>query len=197
MPPHYAISEAFIVIAALWCGIILIKRGQTLGAVGMFAFGLAASIGVYRFPSGQVQELAVLHRLAGQFGGLLGMALIATELLKSRKHGQSSKTLTAAALAGLAASIMTAILAPAIAVPLFLFWSLVAIMAAFTLPTGPLSKKFLFALAAALMLINVLLFRQSAFLTQHVSWHIFHTLIAVWIGLIYMILKVTPRAEEP
>lgn len=188
MPPHYAISEAFIVIAALYCGWKLASRSQWMGAIGVLFFGAAASIGVYRFPSGQVAELASIHRWAGQIGGLTGMGLIAIELLTKAAPQSKKSVLKWGLLFTLLAMVLTANLKATLAVPLFLLWSIIAIIAAFTLPTSSLLKRLGFATIASVMLLNVIFIRQSNALSQDISWHIFHTFIAIWIFGIYWML---------
>lgn len=188
MAPHYAISEAFIVLAALWSGWKLFRRGQWVGAIGTLLFGAAAAVGVYRFPSGQVEELANFHRLAGQLGGLVGMALIASELLKSALPTSKSNASVVATLAMTLISLVVAWQKLAIAVPLFLCWSLAAIVAAICIPQRAVLKRALFGIGAALMLLNVIFIRQSSLMSQDLSWHLFHTFVAVWLVLIWIIL---------
>jgi len=181
MPPHYAVSEALIVIAALYAGWVLANRNQWMGAIGVLLFGAAAAIGVYRFPSGQVQELAALHKWAGQIGGLTGMSLIASGLLGASSLLSSRTQLKTYCLALCAISVALAFFKPALAVPLFLLWSLVAILAAFALPAKSLASRFGIALIAGVMLLNLVFVRRATYLTPDVSWHAFHALIAIWI----------------
>lgn len=195
MPPHYAISEAFIVIAALYCGWKLARCSQWMGAIGVLLFGAAASIGVYRFPSGLVAELASIHRWAGQIGGLTGMGLIAIELLTKAPPKSKKSILTWKCLFALLAMILAANLKVDLAVPFFLLWSATAIGAAFMLPAGPLVKRVGFAAVASIMLLNVIFIRQSNALSQDISWHIFHTLIALWIFGIFWMLTWQPKTS--
>lgn len=189
MPPHYAISEAFIVIAALYCGWKLASRTQLMGAIGVLLFGAAASIGVYRFPSEQVAELASIHRWAGQIGGLTGMGLIAIELLTKAAPQWNKPVLKWSLLFALLAMVLIAIFKAPLAVPFFLKWSIASIVAAFIFPAGSLLKRFGFAAIASVMLLNVIFIRQSNALSLDMSWHIFHTLIAIWIFGIYWMIS--------
>ena len=188
MPPHYALSEAFIVIVALYCAWKLAQNSQWIGALGVLLFGAAASIGVYRFPSGQVEELASFHRWAGQIGGLTGMGLIGIAFLIKAAPKTKSSVLKWGLLFVLLAMVLTANLKAALAVPFFLLWSVVTIVGAFALPAGPVLRRLGFAAIASVMLLNVIFIRQSNSLSQDMSWHIFHTLIAIWIFGIYWIL---------
>lgn len=85
----FAITDALVVIGA-GVGIYLLWPHRRDGKVRMIRFGLgfmgfAALIGVVRFSSGQINELAGLHSLATDFAGAAGLLLIATALmLKTR-----------------------------------------------------------------------------------------------------------------
>ncbi|WP_323760899.1 hypothetical protein [Maricaulis sp.] len=85
----FAITDALVVIGAC-LGIYLLWPYRRDGKVRMIRFGLgfiafAALIGVVRFASGQVSELAGLHGMATDFAGAAGLLLIATGLmLKTR-----------------------------------------------------------------------------------------------------------------
>jgi hypothetical protein len=72
------------------------------------------------------------------------------------------------------------IFVPVARVPLFLLWSLVFIWrVGFHTPQIQL-ESFMKVCIAGLMLFNVIVFRQSPFMSPDVSWHIFHTLVALW-----------------
>lgn len=196
MPPHYAISEAFIVLAALYCGWRLARQSQWMGAIGILLFGAAASIGVYRFPTGQVEELAAFHRWAGQIGGLTGMALIASELLRNVVRYSKERTLISACLFALVVTVSLAIAKPNLAVPFFLLWTVISILAAFAWPAGSNLKRFQGMACTGLMLLNVIFLRQSSFLSQDISWHAFHTVVAIWIFGIYWLLTLQYRSVK-
>ena len=181
MPAHYAISEAFITLAALWCAWKLFGRGQWMGAIGSLLFGAAAAIGIYRFPSGQVEELAHIHRVAGQMGGLIGMALITSEILRLAVPSNMRKSVRLACVAAIGICLFVALGKPPLSVPLFLIWSVLAIGAAFSLRPNSISKRIIFAACTGAMLVNVIFIRQSDLMDAHLSWHLFHTLVALWL----------------
>lgn len=85
----FAITDALVVLGAV-IGIYLLWPHRRDGKVRMIRFGLgfmgfAAVIGVARFASGQVNEMAGLHSLATDFAAAAGLMLIATGLmLKTR-----------------------------------------------------------------------------------------------------------------
>lgn len=182
--PHYGISESFIVIAALWAVWKLSQSQQYFGAFGIGLMGLAAALGVYRFGTGNITELADIHRMVGQYGGMAGMAFIAVEMLKKAFKSASEKLPSLLCLIVLAGSISLGITLPQLTIPLFLLWGLATVIAAACVASG--SKRIIFAALAGIMLLNVIFIRQSPHLAPDVSWHAFHTLTAVWIlGLVY------------
>lgn len=181
---HYAMSEVFIVIAAIWAMWKLSQSRQHFGAAGIGLMGLAA-LGVYRFGTGSITEFADIHRLSGQYGGMVGMALIAIEMGRAAFNTLSQKLPMLLAIIALAGSITLSVSLPALTVPLFLLWGLLTIIAAAFVASGP--KRVLLVVIAAIMLFNVIFIRQSPHLDPAVSWHVFHTFTAVWIlGLVYI-----------
>ena len=84
---HYAITELFIVLAALYGARQLLAHELHFAALGFLIFGAAASIGVIRFPSGQIEQLAGLHRLAGTLGGLIAMQALTHQNAQRYKVG--------------------------------------------------------------------------------------------------------------
>lgn len=170
---HYFITEAFIVIAAIVAGFRLIRQQKHLAAMGIALIGLAAAIGVYRFGFGKISELADIHKMAGQFGGLAGMTLIASEFARDQKR------LIALILALM--SLVIAFIRPSLAVPFFLLWSLLVIAGTFMSVQGANSRKIKWALGASLMLLAVIFVRRSPALGADIAWHAFHSLVAIWV----------------
>ena len=78
MPPHYALSDAFIVLVTIFAGNALRRNGQNLLAFSMACFGIAAAVGVVRFAGGLQDELASLHSGASQYLGLVGTLAVAS-----------------------------------------------------------------------------------------------------------------------
>jgi len=170
---HYAITELFIVLAALYGARQLRAHDLHFAVIGLLIFGAAAFIGVVRFPSGQIEQLADLHRLAGTLGGVIAMQALTHQMLADTKWSRGHLIVS-----GLAIGLC--IFVPVARVPLFLLWSLVFIWrVGFHTPQIQL-ESFMKVCIAGLMLFNVIVFRQSPFMAPDVSWHIFHTLVAVW-----------------
>jgi len=192
--PHYALSEALIVIAACLVAWRLARQYLWLAAAGVLLLGTAAGIGTVRFGMGMVDGLADVHRLVSQAGGATAMALIALQcafpldLGRSRVFGS-----LALGIATLTASVMQ----PASATPLFIVWLVVAIGAAFFRPASQESLRWLRAGVIAIFLFNVLLVRRSLFLEAGVSWHLFHGLIALWLLGLWWVLVASQERVSP
>lgn len=197
--PHYAISEALIVIAAIGCAVRLSRHQLWLAALGSLLFGTAAAIGVIRFGFSldKVEQLAVFHRDFSQSGGAIAMALMAGQLLlassaiKRMVHGRRSIGF---------AIIVTALFAIAIvklATILFIAWLFLAIIMTFLIPTKSLMIRLSSTAMAALFLVNLLFIRQSPTLGPDLSWHMFHSLVALWlVGMLFIYERQASLAEK-
>lgn len=184
---HYAISEALIVLVALWGAARLWRGGYSLAAVGILLFGTAAAIGTYRFGTDQVESFAAIHKSFSQSGGAIAMALISGQLLLSNAFVRQQPAAKRVILALIAASALAALLAPDLTTLLFLGWLIIAIVTACLIPAPTVARRLGFAAIVSIFLVNLLLVRQSAALGPSLSWHLFHTLVAIWIvGMVWI-----------
>lgn len=187
--PHYALSEALIVIAALWGGWRLARSGALFGVLGVAIFGAAAAVGSLRFGTGRIEELAALHQGVSQIGGATAMALVASQLAMVGWAGRASSAKLVAIVLS-TATLVACIASPDLATPLFIVWLVAAIAFAVTLPRHDLPRRLLGGAVVAVFLINLQLVRRSPALGPDLSWHLFHILIAVWIvGVAWIILR--------
>lgn len=194
MTAHYSLSEALIVVIALWCIARYAGTGLWLAALGTALLGLAAGIGTFRFASGMVEELGELHRTTSQLGGAAAMVLIAIQLMllvpATRTGGAKAGV---AVLAALSAAAL--LFAPQYATALFILWLLAAIIGSAMLPADRLASRLVRAGVVAIFLVDLLLVRQSPALGPDLSWHLFHVLIAVWLyGMCRILLSA--QADE-
>lgn len=183
--PHFAASELFIVLTAMFCAFKFGKAGMWLAAAGSLLFGVIAAIGAFRFGSGKMETVAEIHQAFSQIGGAIAMSLIAAQLLRlGILTGQKART---AIYVAVIANALAAFIVPAATMPLFLIWLVVAIIAAAFLPAQMLQTRIIRALLAGIFLINIVVIRQSPLLGVGLSWHLFHILIAVWLlGLLWV-----------
>lgn len=184
MPLHYVITDALVALVAAW-GVWHMLQSQKPGAaLGLALFGLAGAIGTVRILSGLVEALAVTHKTVSQLGGIAGASLILSEIVRERlwPHRLIISMLAAAVSAGLA------VIVPPLGAALFL--ALLVTSAILLIRAGKDHKPSLFgALGFGLMIINVLLFRQSPILGPDMSWHVYHVIVALWLGLAAVALK--------
>lgn len=188
---HYAISEALIVLAGLWAAPRLYRQARRAAAFAIMLFSFAAFLGVIRFAFGW-QAMAEMHRLAGTVGGLAAMMALVFEMIDRRGLSSGSwrerYLLTATLLLGLAICL------PGVRVPLFLLFSVGFIV--LVVKSAPLlgHRASLAGLMAGAMLVNVILFRQAAWLSPAVAWHVFHVLVAVWLAALGVLLHPPRRS---
>ena len=185
--PHYAISEALIVLAAIWCVLRLSRSSLWLAALGTAIFGLAAAIGVYRFGTNQIVELASFHKNFSQIGGSIAMALVSAQLLLNKQLVNRTIAGRWFVLILVIVSAAVAFAIPTLTTPLFIAWLSVVIISATLIPVGTISRRISLAAIVSIFLINLLLVRRSSQLGPDLSWHLFHILVAVWLfGMVYV-----------
>ena len=120
--PHYAISEALIVVAAIWSVFRLIKLDLPLTALGVGILGTAAAIGVFRFATGQIELLASFHRNFSQLGGAIAMSLIMAGLVLQLPFFSDDNRRSRLSIFTIAATVLLVLLFPQLATGLFLAW---------------------------------------------------------------------------
>ena len=188
--PHYALSEAVLVVVALWAAMRLFRGGYMLASVGVLLFGLAAAMGVWRFGTNSIDEWASVHRMLSLTGGVTGLALIVAEMLRVQfLTFQSQHTLTGLIVGSIALGLIS-FTQPGTATPLFLVLLNIGIALAFMLPAASQNDRLMATAWFAVFLLNVLLVRRSPLLDAAVSWHLYHLLIALWIvGVAWIFLR--------
>jgi len=192
VPTHYASSELLIFLVALWTARALWQQNMGHGSLGTLLFGTAAALGAIKFGLGVKHESFIaLHQFASQFGGLVGLMLFTDQFITS-SNIMEKWVLRHRGVAALVALVAFAF--PYARVPLFLIWSLgLILLCATSTPQNALAAPIKAAMAA-IMLLNVLVLRQAAWLTPAVSWHVFHIVVAVWLLAICALLT-GPRAH--
>lgn len=193
--PHYALSEALIVFAALWVAWKMARGGGWLGALGVATFGFAAGIGVIRFGFGRIEELADFHQAFAQIGGATAMALVALQCCMGAMRIWSGWRLGLATIFAVA-TLALGLLEPSASVPAFLAWLIVGAIGCAALPAPGMRLRLARAAVFASFLVNVLLIRRSPLLSMDASWHIYHALIALWlIGVWWVLVKGSYRTQ--
>ena len=190
----FAISELFIVVAATWCTYKLSQRAMWLAAIGSTVLGAIAALGAYRYGLNQVTELAALHKSASQIGGAIAIILIGGQFLllfpwvKKYTFRKASVALT------IIGSILAIVTFPVVAVAVVLIWILVPILVTACGQYERLTTRFHLTGLISIFLLNFLIVRQSPVLGPIYSWHLYHTLIAMWlIALVYVLNRCMQR----
>lgn len=198
--PHYALSEAALVAAALWAAVRLARSGYMLAAPGILLFGLAAALGVWRFGSsafdgGAIDEWAMVHRTLSLTGGAMGLTLIVSELLRVcfplfRSSAAQGGLVGAALLIGAIVYSDPGAAIPLLFVPILLVGGVVL---AYLAPAQTQGGQIAAAALFGIFLFNILVVRQSPVLGAALSWHMYHVLIALWVvGVSWIFLR--PRS---
>ena len=187
--PHFALSELLIVVVGLWAARRLYGAGRGAASLALILFSAAAAIGVVRFGLDRdgtlIAALADIHRFAGTMGGTAAMMALVYDMLHRRAQ---SAVWQGRYMAVCAIAFALALAFPKLSVPLFVWWS-VGFIGLVAVSTDKLGRASGTAMAiAGLMLVNVVVFRQAAWLSVSMSWHIFHVLVAVWaFGLAHLL----------
>lgn len=184
MNQYYAISEALVVIAGCYSAFKFIENRQNAIALACALFALAAAIGTIKFGLNLKSELGKAHSIATQFGGLFASGLILAQFIyfgKSRFSFWQSIALAAIlTLVGFFVPVAGALIFVISLAYCFLVLSYQAIKSKSNL-LGPI--------CFGIMLINVLLIRNSPLLGKDISFLSFHVLIALWLVLLPKALK--------
>jgi hypothetical protein len=194
----FAISELFIVAAAIWCTLRLTRRRMWLAAVGCAVFGAIAAIGAYRYGFNQLTELADLHKSTSQIGGAIAIIFIGAQFLMILPLVNERHFARVLVALSIWISIFVIVTLPAIGIGmgLIVMWILVPIVATAYVRHESFATRFYLAALVSIFLFNFLLVRQSPILGPVLSWHAYHTLIAIWlITLVYVLKRCLQRIE--
>lgn len=188
MPAHYALSDAAIVLVAIWGAMALYRKRQFLPAFAIACFGLAAAIGVVRFGAHLQAELAVLHASASQLLGLAGGFALAGVCIQRAGSGRDKRF----AAASLIVAAAVFFFANALIAPLFILALIVALCAVLWRNVRA-GSNWLTVAGLALLLANALVIRGAPWLAPAAAWHAYHLLIALALGALAVSMR---RAER-
>lgn len=171
LPLHYALSEALIVIAAIYAVARTWPTNRWF-AVGLAAAGVAALVAIVRIAGGMTGDIVILHEFLSRYGALFGLGCMGGAMLGWKAW---LPPLLGVVAAGLGMTF------PA-ATPLLLAGLILG--GAALVYRRTMDQKFLAAGSFAFLLLAGL--TSMPFRAEHpaLSWHIFHTLVAVWYGLV-------------
>lgn len=183
-PIHYALSEALIVVAAIFA-IARIWHLNRWFAIGLAVVALAGLVGAIRIVGGMTGDIVILHDFLSRYGALFGLGCMVGAL----QGWQNPLPL----ILGLAAATMAMAL-PIAGPPIMAILLLGG--AAFAYRGAPDTK-----LLAAISFGSLVLapFASAPFRPNDlaVAWHMFHTLVAAWFVLVgvFVATSLAPRRE--
>ena len=190
MPIHYAVSDAAIVLVALFAGVALWRHGLVLHAFAMACFGVAAAIGVVRIAGGLQVELAALHAGASQLLGLAGAIALAAASLRRTSRMREAGLFGAMLI--MAAAIF--FLAKPLLAPLFVIALVVGGGSAFW-RVRQHQTSWLVPASFALMIANALVIRRAPWLDPAAGWHAYHLLIALGLAALAFGIVSQPKSR--
>jgi hypothetical protein len=181
MPAHYALSDAVIVLVAIYAAVALLRERLLLPAFAIGCFGIPAAVGVVRFGAGLQEELALLHAGSSQLLGLAGATALAAACFQRIGSGRdlllAAQSLIVAGAISLFASILIA--------PLFILALAVALCAAL-IREAHARSGWLRSVGIAWLLANALVIRRAPWLSEGTAWHAYHLLVALSLAILAM-----------
>ena len=171
LPFHFALSEALIVVAAIYA-VVQTWRVDRWFAVGLSAIAVAAFVAVIRISAGMTGEIVILHEFFSQYGTIFGLGCIFGALLRWRAWLPPVLGAVAVAL-----SMAFPEVQPLLLVALILGGATLAYRNA-------ANRKFLAAGSFAFLLLAGLASMPFRADNPALGWHVFHTLVAVWYVLV-------------
>ncbi len=171
LPLHYALSEALIVIAAVYAVARTWPTNRWF-AVGLAAAGVAALVAIVRIVVGLAGDIVILHEFLSRYCALFGLGCMGGAMLGWKAW---LPPLLGVVAAGLGMTF------PA-ATPLLLAGLILGGAALVYRRTA--DRKFLAAGSFAFLLLAGLASMPFRADFPALGWHIFHTLVAIWYMLV-------------
>lgn len=171
LPLHFALSEALIVVAAIYA-VAQTWRVDRWLAVGLAAIAVAAFVAVIRIAARMTGDIVILHEFLSQYGTIFGLGCIFGALLGWSAWLPPVLGAVAAALSMTFPEVHPLLLAALILVGAALVYRNTA------------DRKFLAAGSFAFLLLAGLASMPFRADYPALGWHIFHTLVAVWYVLV-------------
>lgn len=171
LPLHFALSEALIIVAAIYAVAQSWRVGRWL-AVGLAAIAVAAFVAVIRIVARMTGDIVILHEFLSQYGTMFGLGCMFGALLGWRAWLPPVFGAVAAALSMTFPEAHPLLLAALI------------VGGAASAYRGAADRKLLAAGSFAFLLLAGLASMPFRADYPAVGWHIFHTLVAVWFVLV-------------
>tara|TARA_B100000929_G_scaffold51089_2_gene37212 strand:+ start:3163 stop:3756 length:594 start_codon:yes stop_codon:yes gene_type:complete len=189
-PVHYALTELLIVAACIFSVNKLSRNNYYFALFGVALIGIAAAIGVIRFGLLNTEFIIQLNKILALYAGVLCLSLITTQIV----FNLNFKNLGWLVFVLSILSIVSGLIWPKILlIKLIYFWSILSIILVFFIPDKKIWKKILKSILMSVLLISFLTVSKRGLLTNSLgadlSFHLYHVLIAIWVGSINFIIK--------
>ena len=190
LPAHYAITEIAIIISSLYSIYILNNRKDYFAIVGVSLIAIAAAIGAIRYGLTTNNSIVQVNKILGIYSGLTCISLICVQMVFNLQWKYIYKIL----LATLIISLLVSIIWPKqFILYLILMWSLLSILIVMKYPNFNIVQKITRGLLMSMLLVGFLTVRKNGILTDllgpSISFHAFHTIIALWIFSTTQLIK--------
>ena len=189
-PVHYALTELLIVAAFIFSVNKLSRNNYYFALFGVVLIGIAAAIGAVRFGLLSNEFIVQLHKILALYAGVLCLSLVSTQIV----FNLNFKILGWIVFALSLLSIVSGFVWPKLLlIKLIYFWSILSIILVLFIPEEEISKRIVKSILMSILLIGFLTVSKRGLLTDSIgadlSFHLYHTLIAIWVVSINFAVK--------
>ena len=189
-PVHYALTELLIVAACISSVNKLSRNNYYFALFGVVLIGIAAAIGAVRFGILSNEFIVQLNKILALYAGVLCLSLVATQIVFNLNFKILGWIVFALSLLSIASGFVWPKL---LLIKLIYFWSILSIILVLFIPEEGISKRIVKSILMSILLISFLTVSKRGLLTDSLgadlSFHLYHTLIAIWVVSINFIIK--------
>ena len=189
-PVHYALTELLIVAACIFSINKLSRNSYYFALFGIVLIGIAAAIGAVRFGLLSTEFIVQLNKILALYAGVLCLSLVATQIVFNLNFKILGWIVFALSLLSIASGFVWPKL---ILIKLIYFWSILSIILVLFIHEEEISKRIVKSILMSILLISFLTVSKRGLLTDSLgadlSFHLYHTLIAIWVVSINFIIK--------
>ena len=189
-PVHYVLTELLIVAACIFSVNKLSRNNYYFALLGIILIGIAAAVGAVRFGLLNTEFIIQLNKILALYAGVLCLSLITTQIV----FNLNFKILGWLVFVLAVLSIISGFIWPKILlIKLIYFWSILSIILVLFIPEEGISKRIIKSILMSILLISFLTVSKRGLLTDSLgadlSFHLYHTLIAIWVVSINFVIK--------
>ena len=189
-PAHYTLTELLIIAASIFSINRLYKNNYYFALFGILFIGIAAAVGAIRFGLLNTEFIIQLNKILALYVGVLCLSLIATQIVFNLNFKNLGWFIFVLSILSIASGL---IWPKILLIKLIYFWSTLSIILVFFIPDKKTWKKILKSILMSILLISFLTVSKRGLLATNLgsdlSFHLYHTLIALWVVSINSIIK--------